>query len=299
MPIKINIDCGHGSNTAGKRTPPMPHDIKVNDKITIKKGDQFKEHTANVGVAAYLEKELRRCGFGTMRTGWDDNNAFDDEDTALKVRQSAIAKAGCDYSISIHFNAFGDGKTFNSANGVGIYIHDKHYGQSDKLAKIVLDKLTNGTKQTNRGVTKASLAMCNCNNMDVKAAILCELAFMTNLREATELMANKEFWKECAQEICRGVCEYTGIKYIPEDYIPDKSITPESDAKDIKWAQKKLNAVLPDWYPRLKVDGNYGPKTRVAVLVYWDQLGWGKHLKDDGTRMGKSTIAALAAGRKA
>ena len=293
MAIKICIDCGHGSNTAGKRTPPMPQDIK-NDNIIVKKGEQYREHYANVGVANFLVKELERCGFDTMRTGWDDGNAFDDSDTALKTRQSAIAKAGCDYSISIHFNAFGDGKTFNSANGVGIYIHDKHPGQSAKLAKIVLDKLTEGTKQANRGVTKASLAMCNCNSMDVKAAILVELAFMTNLREATELMANKEYWKECAQEICRGVCEYTGIKYVPECYIPDKAITPESSKEDIKWAQEKLNAVLPDWYPRLKVDGNYGPKTRIAVLILWDSLGWGKHMKDDGTRIGKSTREVLA-----
>ena len=294
MSIKINLDCGHGTNTAGKRTPPMPHDIKVNDKITIKKGDQFKEHIANVGVAAYLEKELRRCGFDTMRTGWDDDNAFDDSDTALKTRQSAIAKAGCDYSISIHFNAFGDGNTFNNANGAGIYIHDKHYNQSGKLAKIVLDKLTEGTKQANRGVTKASLAMCNCNNMDVKAAILIELAFMTNLREATELMANEKYWIESAKEICRGICEYTGIKYVPEDYIPNKAITPESPKEDIKWVQERLDALLPDWYPRLKVDGNYGPKTRIAVLILWDSLGWGKHMKDDGTRIGKSTREVLA-----
>ncbi|MBE5966423.1 MAG: N-acetylmuramoyl-L-alanine amidase, partial [Lachnospiraceae bacterium] len=265
----------------------------------IIKGEQYREHYANVGVANFLVKELERCGFDTMRTGWDDDNAYDDADTPLSDRQRAIAKANCDYSISIHFNAFGDGKTFNSANGVGIYIHDKHPGQSEKLAKIVLDKLTEGAKQTNRGVSKASLAMCNCNNMDVKAAILCELAFMTNLREAAELMTNEAFWKECAQEICQGVCEYTGIKYIPKDYIPDKAITPESDPRDIKWAQEKLNAVLPDWYPGLKVDGDYGSKTRIAILIYWDQLGWGKHMKDDGTRIGKSTREALAEGRKA
>jgi N-acetylmuramoyl-L-alanine amidase len=81
--------------------------------------------------------------------------------------------------------------------------------------------------------------------------------------------------------------------------MPTKAITPESSKEDIKWAQKRLNAVPPDWFPRLQIDGDYGPKTRVAVLVYWDRLGWGKHLKDDGTRIGKSTIAALAAGRKA
>ena len=277
----INIDAGHGSNTAGKRTPPFPHDIKINDKLIIKKGEQFREHIANVGVAFLLEQELKRCGFETMRTGWNDDNAFDDSDTPLADRQRVIAKANCDYSISIHFNAFGDGKAFNSANGVGIYIHDKFIGQSEKLAKSVLNKLVEGTKQTNRGITKKALAMCNCNNMDVKAAILVELAFMTNEREALTMMANEAYWKECAQEICKGVCEYTGIKYIPEGYYPTKTITPESPREDIRWAQEKLNLVIPTWLPKLSVDGSYGPKTRIAVLVYWDALGWGKHMNDD------------------
>ena len=298
MALKINIDAGHGSNTAGKRTPPFPQDVKVNDKIIVKKGEQFREHIANVGVAFLLEQELKRCGFETFRTGWNDINAYDDPDTPLSDRQRAIAKADCDYSISIHFNAFGDGKTFNSANGVGIYIHDKFIGQSEKLAKSVLNKLVEGTKQTNRGITKKALAMCNCNNMDVKGAILVELAFMTNLHEATSMMANEKFWKECAVEICRGICEYTGVKYIPEKYVPTKSITPKSSNVDIKWAQEKLNAVIPNWLPKLKVDGDYGPKTRIAVLIYWDQLGWGTHMNDDGKKIGKATREALAEGRK-
>lgn len=299
MAIKICVDAGHGSNTAGKRTPPMPHDIEINGDLVIKKGEQFREHYANVGVCSFLEQELKRCGFDTFRTGWEDDNSKDDPDTSLTERQKAIARANCDYSISVHFNAFGDGVTFNSAQGVGIYIHDKYIGQSEKLAKSVLNKLVGGSKQTNRGITKKSLAMCNCNNMDVKGAILVELAFMTNLYEAVELMASENFWKECAQEICKGLCEYTGIKYVPENNIPIKSITPVSSKEDIKWAQERFNAVLPDWFPKLNVDGDYGPKTRIAVLVYWDMLGWGSHMQDDGTKIGTSTREALAAGRKA
>lgn len=80
--------------------------------------------------------------------------------------------------------------------------------------------------------------------------------------------------------------------------MPSKAITPESSKEDIKWAQEKLNAVLPDWFPMLKVDGDYGSKTRIATLIYWDQLGWGKHMNDDGKKIGKSTREALAASRK-
>ncbi len=299
--MKINIDAGHGSNTAGKRTPPMPQaiDIDKDGKVDIKKGEQYREHYASVGVASLLVRELERCGFATMRTGWNDANAADDPDTALTDRQAAILKGKCDYSISIHFNAYGDGVTFNTAEGVGVYIHDKYAGQSKKLAETVLKHLAGGAKQKNRGVTTGALAMCNCNTMGTKAAILCELAFMTNLREATELMANSAFWKECAQEICKGVCEYTGTKYVPEVYIPTKTITPESSREDIKWLQTKLNQCLnsTESFIPLTVDGSYGPKTRIAVLIYWERLGWGKHMKDDGTKAGKATIEALATGR--
>ena len=293
----INVDAGHGSFTAGKRTPPMPTaiDIDRDGKDDIKKGEQFREHYANTGVASFLLDELRRCGFKTMQTGFDDENAYDDFDQALADRQRVIAKANCDYSISIHFNASGgSGQKFDNAEGVGIYIHNRYPEQSKKLAELVLKHLAGGTKQKNRGVTPAGYAMVNCNNMNVKAAILCELAFMTNLREATELMANEKFWKEAAQEICRGVCEYTGIKYVPDSYTPVKAITPESPKEDIQWAQNKLNAVLPEWLPKLKVDGDYGAKTRIAVLIYWDALGWARHMRDDGTKIGKSTRKALA-----
>ncbi|NLL72543.1 MAG: hypothetical protein GX237_03355 [Clostridiales bacterium] len=297
MAIKINIDVGHGSNTAGKRTPPFPKKVKVNDKLTIKKGEQFREHIAGVGVAFLLENELKRCGLETLKTGWNDANGFDDPDTPLNERQGAIAKAKCDYSVSIHFNSYGDGKTFNSAEGVGIYIHDKYQGESKKLADLVLKHLAMGTKQKNRGITPRALAMCNCNKMKVKGAILVELAFMTNLREATELMASEKFWKESAVEIARGLCEYTGIKYVAEQTIPTKAITPKSSKEDIRWLQERLNKVIPSWLPKLKIDGDYGPKTRIAVLVYWDSLGWGSHMRDDGLKVGNSTRKALAEGR--
>lgn len=302
--MRINIDAGHGSNTAGKRTPPMPMEIDIDQDglMDIRKGEQYREHYANVGVAALLVKELQRCGFDVMQTGFNDADATDDIDTALTERQRAVARASCDYSISIHFNAFGDGASFNSAQGVGIYIHDKHIGQSDELAQVVLKHLAGGTRQTNRGVSRQALAMCNCNAMNTKAAILIELAFMTNRIEATTMMANKAYWLESAQEIARGVCEYMGVRYIPDTNIsvpdiPGKTITPASPMEDILWAQDKLNAVMPAHIPRLVVDGIYSPGMRIAVLIYWEQLGWGKEMKDDGTRIGKATQKALAAGR--
>lgn len=81
---------------------------------------------------------------------------------------------------------------------------------------------------------------------------------------------------------------------IDKPYIPSKTITPESPKEDIKWAQERINKVLPDYFPRLTVDGSYGAKTRLAVLVLWDSLGWAKHMRDDGKKIGTSTREYLA-----
>lgn len=110
--------------------------------------------------------------------------------------------------------------------------------------------------------------------MDVKGAILVELAFMTNKREATELMANEVYWKESAVEIARGLCEYTGIKYIPEkdDYVPTAPINQKSNAKDIKWLQEKLNKVNKNY--QIPATGVFEQKTRIALIMFADEKGW-------------------------
>ncbi|NLK27264.1 MAG: N-acetylmuramoyl-L-alanine amidase [Clostridiales bacterium] len=216
--IKIAVDAGHGSDTAGHRTPPMPSniDFEKDGIIDVKKGSSIKEHIASVGVCVRLEEELKRNGFEVVKSGWNDAKATDDKDVALKTRQAAIKKAGCKYSVSVHFNAYGDGSSFNSAEGVATYIHSNpsRVGNSKKLAEYVQKNLAKGTKQKNRGVKTAELAMCNCSSLGTKASILVELAFMTNLHEATNLMGNADFWQECAEEICKGFCEMEGKTYI-------------------------------------------------------------------------------------
>lgn len=207
---KIAIDAGHGSNTAGKRTPPFTEAIDINGDniIDIKTGEQYHEHYANVGVADLLYKKLVARGYTVIKTGWNDSNAKDDPDESLSSRQNKIKNAKCDLSISIHFNAVGDGKSFNSVKGVSIYIHSLYPEDSGKFAEHVLKELQKGTSQPNRGIHSNRLSLCNCKTMATKASILCELAFMTNKYEAMELMASSSFWEECAEEIADGVDNY-------------------------------------------------------------------------------------------
>lgn len=282
--IKVAIDAGHGSNTAGKRTPKLPD------------GTVMREHYANVGVANLLELELQRCGFETVRIAWDDENAHDDPDTSLSDRQNAIKNAGCDISISVHFNAHGDGSSFTSASGVGIYVHNKYAGDSNTLAKTIMKWLVKGTRQKDRGVTPAALALCNCSRTGCKASILLELAFMTNLDEATTMMIAPVFWKECAVEVARGLCEYANVPYVLEGTKVPKRVTNTSPKEDIVWLQSQLTKLVKGY--TIKVTGVYDAPTRIALLMYWEQLGWGRHMEDDGKVAGASTINALAQGRK-
>ncbi|MDF2543287.1 MAG: hypothetical protein K0S47_3005 [Herbinix sp.] len=209
---KIAIDAGHGSNTSGKRTAPFTRNVDIDGDgvIDVKKGEQYREHTANVGVADLLYKKLKSRGYEVIKSGWNDANSKNDSDDALSQRQSKIKKASCDYSVSIHFNAYGDGTSFNQTNGVSVYIHSEYPEDSRHMAEYVLKELIKGTSQTNRGIHSSKLAMCNCKTMNTKASILCELAFMTNEREAMTLMANTSFWEECADEIADAIDHYCG-----------------------------------------------------------------------------------------
>jgi N-acetylmuramoyl-L-alanine amidase len=137
--------------------------------------------------------------------------------------------------------------------------------------------------------------MCNCNSLGVKGAILVELAFMTNLREATELMGKATFWKEAAREICMGICEFTGVKYVEETKAPAKAITQASSKEDIIWLQNKLNGVLKgESFIPLTADGVYGSRTRIAVLTYWELRGWNQDGAKDGFNVGTGTVEALS-----
>lgn len=286
--MKIAIDAGHGSNTAGKRTAPFTKDIDIDKdgKADIKKGQQYREHYANVMVASKLAKELESYGFDIVKTGWNDDNAKDDYDVSILDRQSQVRKAKCDYVISIHFNASASNlKQYDSAEGVSVYVRTEKEmrGESDKLAQCVLSELVKGTTQRNRGIGIGKLGLCNATGMNVKGAILVELAFMTNEREAQELMASEAFCQECAEEIAKGL-----IKHLVGD-IKVNTITTTSDKKAIMWLKLMLNKKLGI---KLSIDGDYDKYLSNAVLKYFKTQEWSTYGKT-GLYVGAGTIKTL------
>lgn len=213
-PIRIAVDCGHGSNTPGKRSPKMPCNIDFEGDgiIDVRKGQSIREHQGNVGVGKFLAKELERCGFYVYRS------AFGSADISLSGRQNNIRANKCKYSISVHFNAAGNGQTFNKASGIEVYYHrDSASAKGSKsMANAVYKEMIKGTSQLKRGVKTQALALCNAKTMGTQGSILVECAFMTNLHEAKTMFGNQGYWRETAKEIARAMCNYCGVAYIEE-----------------------------------------------------------------------------------
>lgn len=256
--ILVAIDAGHGSNTAGKRTP-----------------DGYREHWINVASAVFCEAALKRCGVGTLRVAWDDGNAKDDEDLALSARQKLIKLNKCTLSVSFHANAYGNG--WNDANGVETLISNKSPGDSLKLAKLVQNYLVQGTPQKNRGVKTQSLAMCNCATMGTQASVLVEIGFMTNLKEA-DLMKTDKFCKEQAEEVAHGICDYLGVKYVaPSESAIQEIVNEVKDAPKSSYLVRINTDVL---NVRAGAGTQYSITTKVRrgqVYTIVDELnGWGK-----------------------
>ena len=236
--MKVGIDAGHGSNTAGKRTP-----------------NGYREHWINVRSAYFFELACQRCGFETVRIGWNDTNAKDDADISLSQRQKLIKNARCDFSVSWHANAFGNGVTYNSGEGVETLYHSYSSLAKDskRLAESIQKYIIQGTPQKNRGAKPMDLAMCNARIMGTKASVLIEIAFMTNKREA-DLMLSDAFCKEQAEQACQGLCEYTGKPYIKDGGV----VRYKAHVQNIGWQNEVKNG---------ETAGTTGKALRMEAIV--------------------------------
>lgn len=240
--MKVAIDAGHGYNTAGKRSAPFVQKITHTydgHTVTVRKGEQFREHVANAGVAYYLAQELERCGVEVFKSAWDNFDGTDDVAPAnstddVVARQKKISAAKCDYSISCHFNASGgSGKEFDNGQGCETLYHTVPAKVRDgkALATAIQAELSKVfPEQKNRGTVGGSAwGMCNATGLNVKAACIVECAFMTNQYEAENYFCNPEAWHKYAVGIAKGFCKYVGIKYIAETVKPAEAATAKQE----------------------------------------------------------------------
>lgn len=191
-------DDGHGLDTAGKRTPVFPN------------GTVIKENSFNHAVKIKFFSALKRCKIGAYDVSPERS------DTSLyyrTLRANNIIKKNSDLKrvvfISFHYNAY-DGKWDTNKGGLSVYHYPGAVAGGNKLAKHVHKYLKQGTKQLDRGILTANFHVLRETRM---AAILTENGFM-DVRYEAALMLNENFQKEVAEETCKGVCSYFGVKYI-------------------------------------------------------------------------------------
>ena len=174
------LDPGHGGiidgvyQTAGKRSPAFPD------------GSVLYEGEFNREVVRQLLKFCRSGGFVAI----DIVDSL--EDVPLRKRVQAAnkihrEKGNCIY-VSVHANAFGNGKDFNGAKGVCTFHH--YRSSTGKTLAVSLQKhLGDLTNLRDRGVrsneTWANFYVLRKTNMP---AVLSENGFMTNYEDAIALM---------------------------------------------------------------------------------------------------------------
>jgi len=186
------LDPGHGGmingvyQTAGKRSPQFPD------------GSRLYEGEFNRDVVRRIMK---------LSTGWkprrhkthyrlhavDAINLVDtEEDMPLRERVKKAneihrEKGSCIY-VSVHANAFGDGKTFNGAQGACTFHHYKSKS-GKRLGESLQQWLADLTCFRDRGVrSNDSWANFYVLRKTHMPAILSENGFMTNLHDASALM---------------------------------------------------------------------------------------------------------------
>lgn len=184
--MKIMLDAGHGPNTPGKRSP-----------------DQFKEFTFTSSVADHAKTLLEAYENVTIYFAHSKN-----EDIPLKERTDKANRLNVNCYVAIHANAFGNGTTWNDANGIETYVYLSKPKEALELAERVQKNLVIATGLTNRGVKLADFHVLRETNM---TSILAECGFYTNKNEL-QLIKTDSYQKTCAEAIVKGIVDQYKLK---------------------------------------------------------------------------------------
>ncbi|MDR1246247.1 MAG: N-acetylmuramoyl-L-alanine amidase [Clostridiales Family XIII bacterium] len=185
--LSVILDPGHGAETVGKRSPD----------------GSVMEYAFNRDMAARVKAHLERHGVETLLT------VYDDTDMSLEDRCKTANASGADVFVSLHANAFGDGKTWPNQNGWEIFIY-KEGSFSEKLAQAIHRETIPASGLTDRGVKPEPYYVIRKVNMP---AVLIEHGFYTN-RTEIELLKSPEFRERLSVMDAKGILSFLGVAWI-------------------------------------------------------------------------------------
>ncbi len=201
--IVANDEHGLNPPTPGKRTPVLPYLNR-----------QFYENEFNREAKYYFILACLRCGFRVYDAHPESS------DTAVSRRVARINARSPSLVVTFAYNAYGDGVTFNNANGYIVFYERASYRptQSRLLAYDISTGLSQTLETKNLGVGTLTdvgiLSSVRC------PSVLVEAGFMTNLTEA-KLMYDDDWCEAVGEGATRGVCAYTGVDFVnPYKYYP-------------------------------------------------------------------------------
>ncbi len=254
----------HGINppTPGKRTPMMPYIDR-----------QIYENEFNYAAKNAFLADCLRVGF----------RIFDVKpnrpDLSVSNRVANVNRSGANAVVTFAYNAYGDGTTFNNANGIeGYYAPLNIYpNQSSRFANLIYDRILANTGLNGRGVGTLDVGMLS--NVRCVAGLF-ECGFMTNFREA-KLMLDPDYHLAVGRGACQGVCEYFNVEYVDIQNQNFPTLRQGSTGRYVRYLQFMLKT---KGYAVGNVDGVFGVNTRSAVQAFQQANG----LTVDGI-VGKNT----------
>lgn len=259
----------------------LGHSMLKNGKITSANG-LINEYSYNKNILPVIVKYLKKLG-ANVTTITCPEKKFTSSLEEKPYKLGIVNKGNFDLVVELHLNA----TTYETGNGTEVYyISDK--------GKVFADRIQKGLSTIFRDRGAKKRTNLYILNQTKPTAILLELFFCTNKED----VAKSKDVDKIARLIAEGIMGKSLPKTTPPatSNIPVKTITVDSSVKDIKWLQVRLNRALPPikGVTPTNANGVFDSKTRLAVLLFWEQLGWAKHLKNDGTRVGTKTKNALA-----
>lgn len=180
----IIIDAGHGGNDFGTFSVATP---------------KYKEKLLNLTTASMLREYLKKLGYKTLMTRFDDRFISLDERAQFANTNKATL------FVSVHYNSAPN----KEAEGIEVFYYrsdkDKARSTDSKLLAHAVNKhIITHTDAKSRGVKHGNLAVIRETTMP---AILVEGGFLTNANELNKIK-DTSYQKRIAWGIAQGIHEY-------------------------------------------------------------------------------------------
>jgi len=181
------LDNGHGKDTPGKRSLPLPD------------GRQFLEYLFNREIVNTIISLLDEKGYHSYCL------VPEEEDVPLQTRVDRANWLGLSKAcilVSVHSNAYGDGSRFTVPRGIETY----YYGASpagEMLADVFQENLVQMSGWRDRGVKADDFYILKHTNMP---AIITETGFYSN-REQLEYLLDPEWQIRIAEAHAEAIDE--------------------------------------------------------------------------------------------